>query len=166
MRHVLIPVGLLTIALTFSTTQAAPATQPAREPAKVLLLPFVSADSAPGLEWLGRGIIQTMQADLSRTDAVQPMTVDATRKDNDAPAPGEAPAYDNEGPLHGTYGRQMDNLDSQASDSLNSLRMSSDYVDPGYGYYGGGGYPYYYGNYGYPGYGPAYGYGYGYWPYW
>src|SRR5689334_11876960 len=218
MRYALLPVCFLMIAWA-SRTPAAPATQPARDPVKVLLLPFVPVDTASGLEWLGRGIVQTAQADLSRNPAVQPMTVDTTKTDfappaggydttaatriakstgaqyvvfgsyhsqsgdvrvsgviadadtgrtvggikttgslrgvfdveDDvsrqirralvsagalpAPAPGEAPQYDNEGPLHGAYGRQMDNLDSQASDSLNSMRMSSDYVEPGYGYY-------------------------------
>src|SRR5690349_10195011 len=87
MRHALVPFGLIAIALTF-TAAAAPATQPSRDGARVLVLPFVAVDSAPGLEWLGRGIVQTTQADLSRTHAVQPITVDPARKDHEPPTGG------------------------------------------------------------------------------
>jgi TolB-like protein len=78
MKHLLIALTVLVWGLTSRGAEpAAPATQPpAAAKAKVLLLPFTPLDAADR-DGIGRGVQQTLAADVSHMRVLEPVTMDA-----------------------------------------------------------------------------------------
>src|SRR5712692_2680698 len=65
---------------------AQPTTQSqARDVAKVLLLPLAPIDASQAKDWIGRGVMRVMEADLSRLDTLQPVTIDMGKSENVPP---------------------------------------------------------------------------------
>jgi TolB-like protein len=81
MKHLLIALTVLVWGVVSRGAEpAAPATQPpavAATKAKVLLLPFTPLDAADRPDGIGRGVQQTLSADVSHMRVIEPVTIDA-----------------------------------------------------------------------------------------
>ena len=70
--------------LAAAPAPAAPATQPAQEQGKILILPFVAVNKNDSQPWLGRSVQQSLAADLTMAAPERATTSDTEATDNDS----------------------------------------------------------------------------------